>query len=142
MWLLAVALFGLLFGNGLFLYWLLFEFSGWSPVWANHLAVAFIIDAFVTLLVLAVWFAARPIGPYRWPWFVALSIAGGLCFGLPFYLWLNGETPGRRSHPIRVTTAQPGRSRMSANANPSRMTGGPTVTSTGCSNIGPSTTQV
>jgi len=34
-------------------------------------------------------FAHNPPGRYRWPWFVAFSIAGGLCFGLPFYWWLN-----------------------------------------------------
>ena len=32
----------------------------------------------------------RPIGPVRaWPWFVVLSLVGGLGFSIPFYLWLN-----------------------------------------------------
>jgi hypothetical protein len=92
MFLLVVSALGFVAGNGLFVYWLLFEFPGWAAIAANHLAVAFIIDAFLTLIVLAVWFAQRPIGPIRWTWFVALSIIGGLCFGLPFYLWLNGRT--------------------------------------------------
>ena len=89
MWLLLVAMLGFVFGNGLFVYWLLYEFNGWSAVLSNHLAVAFMIDAFLTLFVLAVRFAQRPVGRFTWPWFVVLSIVGGLCFGLPFYLWLN-----------------------------------------------------
>jgi len=92
MWLLVVAALGFVFGNGLFAYWLLYEFPGWTAVFSNHLAMAFIIDAFLTLFVLAVSFAHRPIGRVGWQWFVALSIVGGLCFGLPFYLWLNEST--------------------------------------------------
>jgi hypothetical protein len=34
-------------------------------------------------------FARRPPDLVRWPWFVALSLLGGLCVGLPFYWWLN-----------------------------------------------------
>ena len=96
MWLLVVSAMGFVFGNGLFTYWLLYEFSGWGEVWSNHLALAFIIDAFLTLFVLAVRFARQPIGRIGWPWFVGLSIVGGLCFGLPFYLWLNDRGVGPR----------------------------------------------
>ncbi len=92
MWLLMVAALGFVGGNGLFAYWAAYEFPGWAAVLSNHLAMAFIIDAFLTLFVLAVRFARQPIGPVRWPWFVVLSIVGGLCFGLPFYLWLNEPT--------------------------------------------------
>jgi hypothetical protein len=95
MFLLVMSALGFVAGNGLFVYWLLFEFPGWSAIAANHLAVAFIIDAFLTLLVLTVWFARRPIGRVGWPWFVGLSIFGGLCFGLPLYVWLN-ERPDRQ----------------------------------------------
>jgi hypothetical protein len=41
------------------------------------------------LVLLAVHFAYTPPGRIRWPWFVAFSLGGGLCFGLPFYWWLN-----------------------------------------------------
>ena len=44
MWLLILAAIGFVFGNGLFVYWLLFEFESLAAVWSNHLALAFIID--------------------------------------------------------------------------------------------------
>jgi hypothetical protein len=40
-------------------------------------------------LMFTVYFARNPIGRYKWPWFVILSLIGGLGFGLPFYWWLN-----------------------------------------------------
>lgn len=89
MGLLVVALFGLVVPNGYFIYWLLHDFTGLGPVLQDRLAVAFILDAFITLVLLAVHFAHTPPGRYRWPWFVVLSLAGGLCFGLPFYWWLS-----------------------------------------------------
>lgn len=97
MWLLIVAVIGFVVGNGLFVYWLLFEYQGLAAVWSNHLALAFIIDAFLTMFVLAVHFARQPAGRVRWPWFVVFSLVGGLCFGLPFYWWLNRrpDSPAR-----------------------------------------------
>jgi hypothetical protein len=89
MWLFAIALFGLVVPNGLFFYWAAVELSGVGEVLANRLAVAFILDAFLALGVLAYLFAVRPLGPVRWPWFVVLSLAGGLGFSIPFYIWLN-----------------------------------------------------
>ena len=89
MWLVVVALFGLVVPNGLFLYWLFSDFTTIGAVLDNRLALAFILDAFITLGLLAVHFAQTPPGRYGWHWFVALSIAGGLCFGLPFYWWMN-----------------------------------------------------
>ena len=92
MWLVLVALFGLLVPNGIFVYWLLTEFDGVGLVIANRLALAFIIEAFLVLGIMAYYFARYPIGPVRWYWFVALSLIGGLGFGLPFYYWLNKRT--------------------------------------------------
>ena len=89
MWLLVVAVFGLLVPNGFFIYWLVHDFHGLGPVLQDRLALAFVLDALITLVLLAVHFAHTPPGPYRWPWFVAFSLIGGLCFGLPFYWWLS-----------------------------------------------------
>ena len=89
MWLLIIALFGLIVPNGMFIYWLFFEFNGVTEVLRDKLALAFIIDAFMAMLVLAWWFAAKPIGKIRWYWFVVFSLLGGLGFSIPFYLWLN-----------------------------------------------------
>ena len=98
MGLLVVALFGLLVPNGLFVYWLATGFHGWGAVFADQLAVSFMLDAFLTLGILAVYFARQPRGRVAWPWFVVLSLIGGLGFGLPFYVWLNR---GRATTPAR-----------------------------------------
>jgi hypothetical protein len=87
--LLLIALFGLLVPNGIFIYWLLTEFNSGSDVLGNHLALGFMIEAFVLLGLLAYWFAKNPIGPIKWYWFIVLSLIGGIGFGLPFYWWLN-----------------------------------------------------
>ena len=87
--LLIVALFGLIVPNGFFLKWLFTEYNGIAPVLDNHLALAFILDAFMAMTLLAIYFARKPIGRVRWHWFVVLSLIGGLGFSLPMYWWLN-----------------------------------------------------
>jgi hypothetical protein len=89
MMLLAMALLGLIVPNGLFLYWLFYEFEGLSSIFQNKLALGFIIDAFLAMGLLAYSFARKPIGNIKWYWFVVLSIVGGLGFSIPFYWWLN-----------------------------------------------------
>lgn len=86
--LLAVAIFGLLVPNNLFLYaW--FHTPAGGGMLQNPLATAFMLDAFVSMGLLAYFFSTRPIGPVKWYWFIALSIFGGLAFGIPMYWWLN-----------------------------------------------------
>lgn len=97
--LVLVALFGLIVPNGLFLYWLVSEFSGMQAVFQNRLALAFIIDAVMTLILLAVYFARRPIGKVGWQTFVLLSLVGGLGFSLPLYWWLNMRSPNGTLEP-------------------------------------------
>lgn len=97
MWLLAIAALGFLVPNGFFLYWVFVDFSGLGPVVRDRLALGFILDVLLALIVLAAYFARRPIGPVRWYWFVALSFAGGLGFSLPLYCWLN-ERRSRRAY--------------------------------------------
>jgi hypothetical protein len=91
--LLLIAFMGLLVPNALFLYWLLVEYQGIAAVLQDKLALGFIIDAFMALVLLAFYFARNPIGRVRWPWFVLLSLLGGLGFSLPFYYWLNQRKP-------------------------------------------------
>jgi hypothetical protein len=93
--LLVVAFIGLVGPNGLFLYWLFVDFNGIATILQDKLAIAFITDAFLATGVLAFLFARSPIGEVRWPWFVMLSLAGGLGFSIPFYVWLNRA--GKRS---------------------------------------------
>jgi len=99
MLLLVIALFGLIVPNGIFIYWLLTEFNGIVEVVNNKLALAFIIDALMAMLLLAYWFATKPIGKIKWYWFIALSLVGGLGFSIPFYWWLNQNfgAPGEKT---------------------------------------------
>jgi hypothetical protein len=87
--LLLIAAFGLLVPNGLFLHWLFTTPAPLSAMLADRLALGFILDAFLATGLLAWLFALRPPGRVRWPWFLALSLLGGLGFSIPFYLWLN-----------------------------------------------------
>ncbi len=93
MLLLVIALFGLVVPNGFFVYWLVVEYHGLGPVLQDRLALGFILDVTLALVILAVWFARRPIGPVKWYWFVVLSLIGGLGFSLPLYWWLNTRRP-------------------------------------------------
>jgi len=92
--LLLIALFGLLITNGIFLYWLLYECDGIASNTQNKLAIAFILDAFLAMGLLAFYFARNPIGKGKWYWFIVLSILGGLGFSIPFYWWLNKQNAG------------------------------------------------
>ncbi|MBC7901655.1 MAG: hypothetical protein H7070_16565 [Saprospiraceae bacterium] len=89
MFLLMIALFGLLVPNGIFVYWLLTEFNGPGDVLNNKLALGFIIEAFVVMILLAYYFAVDPLGKIRWYWFIVFSLVGGIGFGIPFYYWVN-----------------------------------------------------
>jgi Protein of unknown function DUF2834 len=89
MGLLIVAAFGLLVPNAIFVHWILTDFTTVEAVLADRLAVSFILDALIAMVLVAWLFALAPRGPVRWPWFVVLSLLGGLGFSIPFYLWLN-----------------------------------------------------
>jgi hypothetical protein len=93
MWLLLLALLGFVVPNGFFIYWLLFEFHGLGPVLQDKLALGFMLDVLLVLIILGVYFARRPIGRVKWYWFVLLSLLGGLAFSLPLYYWLNRRQP-------------------------------------------------
>ena len=94
MWLIGIALLGLVVPNGFFVYWLFFQFHGVGPVLQDNLALGFILDVVFALILLSSYFARRPIGPVKWYWFVLLSFLGGLGFSLPLYYWLNRRRLG------------------------------------------------
>ena len=89
--LLLIALFGLFVPNGIFLYWLFTEFHSLRDFTNDWLALGFIIDAVMAMLLLAYWFAKNPQGKITWYWFVVFSLIGGLGFSIPFYWWLNRQ---------------------------------------------------
>jgi hypothetical protein len=90
-WLLLFAVLGFAVPGGLFLYWAANDFTTLAAALHDRLALAFIADVLITTGALTVYFAKRPPGRYRWPWFLALSLLGTLAFGLAMYLWLNGR---------------------------------------------------
>ena len=92
-WLPIVALVGFVVPNGLFVYWLVFEFQGIGAILQDRLALGFILDVLLALIVLSVYFARHPLGAVTWQWFVILSLLGGLGFSLPLYYWLNRRRP-------------------------------------------------
>lgn len=87
--LLIIALFGFLIPNGIFIYWLLTEFHSFSQFYTDKLALGFILDCVLAMILLGYWFAVKPLGKVKWYWFIVLSLIGGLGFSLPFYYWLN-----------------------------------------------------
>ena len=89
MWLLPIAAFGFFVPNGLFLHWLLNEFTSVGAALSDRLALAFMLDVLVATAVLTYLAATKPLGRIRWPWFLLLSFLGGLGFSIPLYLWLN-----------------------------------------------------
>jgi len=89
MWLVLLAVVGLLAPGGLFLYWLINDYTSLSAALSDRMAVAFFLDLLMSTFLLAYLFSQRPPGPVKWPWFVALSLVGTLAFGIPLFLWLN-----------------------------------------------------
>jgi hypothetical protein len=89
MWLIFLAALGNLVPGGLFLYWLFNDYSSLSAALSDRLALAFFVDLLISTFVLAYLFARKPLGPVRWPWFVALSLLGTLAFAIPLFIWLN-----------------------------------------------------
>jgi hypothetical protein len=97
MWLLVLAAVGNLVPGGLFLYWLFNDYTSLSAALSDTLALAFFVDLLISTFVLAYFFARKPLGPVRWPWFVALSLLGTLAFAIPLFVWLNWRrTPAPR----------------------------------------------
>ncbi len=89
MWLVFLAVIGNLAPGGLFLYWLLHDYSSLSAALSDTLALAFFVDLLMSTFLLAYLFDRKPLGPIKWPWFVALSLLGTLAFSIPLFIWLN-----------------------------------------------------
>lgn len=89
MWLVFLAVIGLLAPGGLFLYWFRTDYSSLSAALADRLAVAFFLDLLISTFLLAYLFARKPLGPVKWQWFLALSLLGTLAFSIPLFIWLN-----------------------------------------------------
>ena len=89
MWLVFLAVVGLLVPGGLFLYWVLHDYSSLAAALSDRMALAFFIDLLMSTFLLSYLFARKPLGPVKWPWFLALSLLGTLAFSIPLFIWLN-----------------------------------------------------
>jgi len=89
MWLVLLAVVGVLAPGGLFVYWVLNDYSSLSAALSDRMALAFLVDLLMSTFVLAYLFARKPLGPVKWPWFLALSLLGTLAFSIPLFIWLN-----------------------------------------------------
>ena len=75
MWLVPVAVIGLLAPGGLFLYWLVHDYSSLSAALSDRMGIAFFLDLLMSTFILAYLFARRPLGT--------------LAFGIPLFIWAN-----------------------------------------------------
>ena len=87
--LLVLAVIGLLAPGGLFLHWVFTDYVSLAAALSDRMAIGFFVDLLITTFLLSYLFACRPVGPVKWPWFLALSLLGTLAFGIPAFLWLN-----------------------------------------------------
>ncbi|MEP6963256.1 MAG: hypothetical protein ABI995_14340 [Acidobacteriota bacterium] len=87
----AVALFGLLGPNGVFLYFAISRRQQFLAAMQNPITLAFLVEAFVVMGLLAVFLSWRPLGPWGWKSFLALSLIGGLGFSVPMIVTLNAR---------------------------------------------------
>jgi hypothetical protein len=95
--LLVVAVLSFVGTNGVFLYFMIFRWNDLVAALLHPAAFVFVVDVFVVMILLAVFFARHPIGRHGWPTFVALSLLGGLGFSIPAFVLLNDarrESPG------------------------------------------------
>src|SRR5437899_10992686 len=89
MWLVFLAVIGLLAPGGLFLCWLLNDYSSLSAALSDRMALAFFLDLLISTLLLSYLFARKPLGSVKWHSFLALSLPGTLAFGIPLFIWFN-----------------------------------------------------
>ena len=89
MWLIVLAVIGLLAPGGLFLLWVHHDYTTLSAALADWLAMAYFLDLVMATILLAYLFARKPIGPVKWYWFIPMAPLGTLAFAIPFFMWLN-----------------------------------------------------
>jgi hypothetical protein len=95
--LLATAAFGLLVPNGLFLYAAATRPELVKAALANSVALAFMLEALVLLVLFGCLIRARGFRSPGWSLFVVWSLVGGLAFSVPFFLWRHSRKGGNRS---------------------------------------------
>jgi len=86
LWLWALAVFGLLGVNGVFLWTLFFRPETMREALANPITVAYSVEALALVAALAWLFRKWGVSRLGWGWFVLLSLLGSLAFAIPVAL--------------------------------------------------------
>jgi hypothetical protein len=104
----SIAGLGLVGVNGAFLYGLLLEPALLGAALRNPVSLAFVVEAFVLMGMLAYLLGRWGVARLRWPWFVTLSLLGSMAFALPVAILWPYRTRGDRASETRHTDTQPG----------------------------------
>jgi len=94
--LLALAIFGLIVPNGIFLYGSLVAPAALHAALSNPVALVFITEAFVLMFLIA--WVIRHLG-FRspgWPAFVLMSLLGSMVFSVPAFLYIASRNARKR----------------------------------------------
>jgi len=95
-WLWCASAFGFLGVNAAFLYGALWRPEVLATALANPIAVAFIVEAFVLMGLLAYLLGKWGVARLHWGWLVGLSLVGSLAFALPIVLLWPRGAEGRK----------------------------------------------
>jgi len=85
-WLCVLAVIGFIVVNGAFICGVFFRQKGIMDALNNPIAIAFILEAFILLGILAYFLTKWQILRLHWGWFVFLSLLGSIAFALPVAL--------------------------------------------------------
>lgn len=85
-WLWLVAIFGFAIVNGAFLYGLFYEPMAMTEAMKNPIALAFMIEALLLMIVFAYLLPRWGVARLSWIWFIVLSLLGSMAFALPIVL--------------------------------------------------------
>ena len=89
--LIALAIFGLVVPNGLFLYFFLFAPAVLSAALANPVALLFMLEALLLMILFAWVIHHRGHRSPGWFVFIVMSLAGSMVFSVPAFLYLTSR---------------------------------------------------
>jgi hypothetical protein len=87
------SVFGFTVVNSAFIYGLLFQPDAMINALTNPIALAFIVEAFVLMGMLAYLLSKWRVARLHWGWFVGLSLLGSMAFALPVVLLWSRRAP-------------------------------------------------
>jgi hypothetical protein len=92
-WLWCMAVFGFIGLNTVFIYGIFWQPQLLISAFTNPISLAFIVEAFLLMGVLAYLLTRWKVGRLHWGWFVVLSLIGSMAFALPVVLLWPRRTP-------------------------------------------------